>query len=76
MSRLRPKPFRFLMVKPTAARPRLTIPAAVKVPNVVPDFDNRAICENSASVHISGFLLGAKPSKNHASIKPFCGQCH
>lgn len=66
ISRLWPNPGTLLTLKPTVARPLLTIPAAVKVLNVACWPLRSAICWNRSSVHISGFLAGAKPSRNQA----------
>ena len=76
ISRLRPKPGTFAMLKPAPFKPRLTTPAAVKVATVGIRFERgfllmRRISENSVSDHIAGFFAGAKPSRNQASTGPF-----
>ena len=76
ISRLRPKPGTFEMLKPAPFKPRLTMPAAVKVATVgirsaLGFLLMRRISENSASDHIAGFFAGAKPSRNQASTGPF-----
>src|SRR5690554_2693675 len=70
ISLLRPKPATLFTLKPTACKPRLTTPAEVKVAKVVLAWLALASAVNNCSVHMLGFLLGAKPSKHQASILP------
>ncbi|CSR26828.1 Uncharacterised protein [Shigella sonnei] len=67
ISRLRPKPLRFCIVNPASCKPRRTKPADVNVASVPPGRANLAMALNRFCVHISGFLAGAKPSRNQAS---------
>ncbi|MNH21578.1 hypothetical protein D3C79_813930 [compost metagenome] len=71
-----PMPGTFFMVKPASIKLRRTQPVVVKVPSAVPAWDNLASCVNSSGVHMSGFLAGAKPSRNHTSMRASsCGSC-
>ena len=67
ISRLRPKPFCLVTLKPTCSKALLTAPAALKVLSVVAVWLNLAMCCSKFNCQKSGFLSGAKPSKNHAS---------
>ena len=67
ISRLWPKPGTRSTPKPTACRLRRTKPAAVKVAKLAHGLLRRAMAANSASLHIAGFLAGAKPSRNQQS---------
>ena len=69
MSRLRPKPGALAMEKPASRSPSRTWRATVKVLAVVPGPLRRAMAAKSSGDQRSGFLAGAKPSRNQASAR-------
>ncbi|CRM73650.1 hypothetical protein [Pseudomonas sp. 58 R 3] len=76
ISHLWPMPGVRFILKPAALISRRTQPVLVKVLMVEPGAARRASSANNSAVHMSGFLAGAKPSRNHASIcASSCGNC-
>ncbi len=69
-SRLRPKPGRLSTAKPSAASPRRTAPATVKVAMRAPGAERRATPASTAGLHMPGLAAGEKPSRNQASAAP------